>query len=132
MYITVPPFLDAEHNIRPELLDGEALKIAKEFKNAGLTTHQVRKFYDEVKKYQGRLDKPGESYQRVKPLIVMLKSKAKYAVNSKKKGMGTFYEFMAQSIDQIKTGGESVEKEKFNAFCLFFEAVYGFAELKNK
>lgn len=129
MRITIPQFLDGEGNIRPDLLDDEAWQWAGVFKRDGLTTHQVRKFYDEVKKYKDRLDKPGESYQRVKPLIVMLKSKAKYAATKKPK-MASFYEFMKQSIDQIKTEGEADQKKKFNAFCLFFEAVYGFAELK--
>ena len=60
----------------------------------------------------------------------MLKSKAKYAA-TKKKEMRIFYDFIEQSIKKIKTGGEDIEKKKFNAFCLFFEAIYGFAELKN-
>jgi len=131
MNIVVPQFLDKDGNIRPELLDGEARPIADAFKGARLTTHQVRRFYDEVKQYQGRLDKPGESYNKIKPLIVMLKSKAKYAV-TKKSNMGVFYEFIEKSINQIKTGGEELEKKKFDAFCLFFEAIYGFAELKEK
>ena len=126
MSIAVPEFLDAEGDIRSELLDKEAQDIADQFK--GITTHQVRKFYDEVKKYQGLLDK-NEPYKKIKPLIIMLKSKAKYA--TKKKEMRIFYEFIKHSIDNIKTGGEDIEKKKFNAFCLFFEAIYGFAELKN-
>jgi CRISPR type III-A-associated protein Csm2 len=109
MNIVVPQFLDKDDNIRPELLDGEAQRIANAFKGAKLTTHQVRKFYDEVKQYKGRLDKPGESYKKVKPLIVMLKSKAKYAA-TKKNNMGVFYEFIEQSINQIKTGEEEREK----------------------
>ena len=127
MSIAVPEFLDADGYIRAELLDKEAQDIAGQFKR--ITTHQVRRFYDEVKKYQGLLDK-NEPYKKIKPLIIMLKSKAKYAA-SKKKEMRIFYEFIKQSIDNIKTGGEDIEKKKFNAFCLFFEAIYGFAELKN-
>jgi CRISPR type III-A-associated protein Csm2 len=132
MNIVVPQFLDEDDHIRPELLDGDALEIAKAFKSANLTTHQVRKFYDEVKRYQGRLDKPGESYKKIKPLILMLKSKAKYAA-TKKSNMEVFYEFIEKSINQIKyTEREEIEKKKFDAFCLFFEAIYGFAELKEK
>lgn len=129
MSIAVPEFLDDDGYIRPELLDSEAQAIADQLKSKKITTHQVRKFYDEVKKYKGLLDK-NESYKKIKPLIIMLKSKAKYAA-TKKKEMRIFYEFIKQSIDNIKTGGEDIEKKKFNAFCLFFEAIYGFAELKN-
>lgn len=132
MSITINEFLDAEGNIRPDLLDKEAQKIAGDLKNK-ITTHQVRKFYDEVKKYKTLLDK-GWDYKKVKPLIVMLKSKAKYAAtknNKKNNKMGIFYEFIEQSIEKIKAGNEETEKKNFNAFCLFFEAIYGFAELKN-
>ena len=129
MSITVLEFLDDDGYIRAELLDSEARIIAGQLKSKGITTHQVRKFYDEVKKYQGLLDK-NEPYKKIKPLIIMLKSKAKYA-STKKPKMKIFYEFIKQSIDKIKTGGEDIEKKKFHAFCLFFEAVYGFADLKN-
>lgn len=130
MSITVHDFLDAEGHIRPELLDKEASDIASEFKKEKITTHQVRKFYDEVKKYQLRLNRDEDCYKEIKPLIVMLKSKAKYAA-TKKKEMRIFYEFIEKSINKVKEGGEKIEKKKFKAFCLFFEAVYGFAELKN-
>jgi CRISPR type III-A-associated protein Csm2 len=117
--------------IRPELLDGEALDVAKEFERAGITTHQVRKFYDEVKRLKGRLQQENASYRRIKPLVVMLKSKAQYAANSKKKGMPVFSDFMSKCIDNLKAETEDEERKKFDAFCLFFEAVYGFANLKN-
>lgn len=129
MSIKIPNFLDTEGNVRPELLDEDAFKIADELKKSKLTTHQVRRFYDEVKSYKARLDR-GEDYKRIKPLILMLKSKAKYA-STKKTEMRILYEFISQSIEEIKKGGEEVEKKKYDAFCLFFEAVYGFAELKN-
>lgn len=128
MSIQVNNFLDTDQNIRPELLDKEAMDIAKEFTEKKLSTHQVRKFFDEVKHYKARIDK-GESFKKIFPLIVMLKSKAKYAA-TKKSEMLVFYEFIKQSIEKIKTEDEEKQKKKFEAFCLFFEAVYGFAQLK--
>ena len=123
----VPDFLQ-DGKIRPELLDKDAQTIAGEFKREKLTTHQVRRFFDEVKQYQRVIDAKKKSYEDLKPLILMLKSKAKYAA-TKKEGMNIFYEFIKQSIDQIKSGKNEVEK--FEAFCLFFEAVYGFADLRD-
>ena len=128
MSIQVNNFLDTDQNIRPELLDKEAMDVAKEFTEKKLSTHQVRKFFDEVKHYKARIDK-GESFKKIFPLIVMLKSKAKYAA-TKKSEMLVFYEFIKQSIEKIKTEDEEKQKKKFEAFCLFFEAVYGFAQLK--
>ncbi len=126
--IIVKDFLDNENNIRPELLDKEASDISGKLKN--LSTHQIRKFYDEVKNFKARLDR-GEDYKKIKPLIVMLKSKAKYAYTKNDK-MKVFYHFITQSIEKIKSEDTETEKKKFDAFCLFFEAIYGFADLKNK
>lgn len=83
MTITVKEFLDDDGNIRPTLLDEEALEIANELSNTNLSTHQVRKFYDEVKQYKARLDK-GYDFKKILPLILMLKSKANYAYNKEK------------------------------------------------
>ncbi len=127
MTIIVKDFLDDKGDIRPELLDGEAMEIAEELSKSKLSTHQVRKFFDEVKNYKARIDK-GEDFRKIMPLIVMLKSKAKYA--SRKKEMNVFRDFLYKSIEKIKEDDGKDKKEKFNAFCLFFEAVYGFANLK--
>jgi CRISPR type III-A-associated protein Csm2 len=128
MSIQVNNFLDNDDNIRPDLLDKEAHDIAREFSRKKLSTHQVRKFYDEVKHYKERIDR-GESFKKLFPLIVMLKSKAKYA-STKKSEMSIFYDFIDQSVKKIKNEDEEKQKKNFYAFCLFFEAVYGFAELK--
>jgi len=128
MRIIVKDFLDSEGKIRTELLDGEAMKIAEELSKAKLSTHQVRKFFDEVKNYKARIEK-GDDFEKIMPLIVMLKSKAKYAA-SRKKEMNVFRDFLYKSIDKIKEDDGKDKKDKFNAFCLFFEAVYGFANLK--
>lgn len=134
MTIHVKEFLDSDGFIRAELLDREASEIADELSKTNLSTHQVRKFYDEVKQYKTRLDK-GDDFKKIFPLILMLKSKAKYAFskekdNKKKDGLKLFYEFICQNIEKIKEEDAKDKKEKFDAFCLFFEAVYGFANLK--
>lgn len=125
-------FLDETNNIQKDLLDVEALKVAQTFEKATLTTNQVRKFYDEVKKYEKMLEN-GKSFSDIEPLIYMLKSKAKYAERraDKKINMKVFYDFIDGAINQIKNGStEDLKKKNYYAFCLFFEAVYGFANLK--
>lgn len=129
MSIEFGEFLDSEGYIRPELLDKEAKDVADQLKATKLTTHQVRKFYDEVKSYKARMDR-NEDFRKIKPMIVMLKSKAKYAA-TRKSEMRTFYDFIAESVNKITQGDEAEQKARFKAFCLFFEAVYGFSELKN-
>jgi CRISPR-associated protein Csm2 len=129
MSIEFGDFLDSEGYIRPDLLDKEAQDVAKQLKAKKLTTHQVRKFYDEVKNYKTRIDK-GDDFRKIKPLIVMLKSKAKYAA-TRKNEMYIFYDFIEKSVNKINEADEIEQKAQFDAFCLFFEAVYGFAELKS-
>ena len=120
-------YLDSNNKIIPELLDRDASNIASELDK--ISTHQVRRFFDEVKRYQSDIEKRKKPYNEVKPYILMLKSKAKYAA-SKKPEMKIFYEFIDGSIKKIKDPDQQIEQKKFSAFCLFFEAVYGFADLK--
>ena len=121
-------FLDQNQNVRADLLDKDARDWAREL-GYKISTHQVRRFFDEVKRYKMQL-KRNVPYSRLKPQIYMLKSKAKYAAH-KKNEMGRFYTFIENSIEKIKEGKDDKEQQKrFEAFCLFFEAVYGFANFK--
>lgn len=134
MTIAVNEFLDTNGFIRTDLLDKEASKIADELSKTNLSTHQVRKFYDEVKHYKARIDKEN-NLPEMMPLIVMLKSKASYVFNKekdrkKKDGLKLLYDFICNGVGQVKDDNLELQKKKFDAFCLFFEAVYGFANLK--
>lgn len=123
-----PAFLNNDGKIRAELLDKDALYWAQKFR--GISTHQIRRFFDEVKKYEQQLSNSRKDFNELKPLIYMLKSKAQYAAHKQNK-MNPFAKFISNSIDEIKKGNnEKEEGDRFKAFCLFFEAVYGFAELK--
>jgi CRISPR type III-A-associated protein Csm2 len=121
--------LDPNGRMPKELLDSEAQIWAKEFSHKQISTHQVRRFFDEVKKYQRLLDAKIKEYADVRPLIYMLKSKANYAVSRDDK-IEPFADFITKAINEIKKGNEEQEKLRFKHFCLFFEAVYGFADLK--
>ena len=60
-------------------------------------------------------------FDKVKPLIKMVKSKASYAANpANPKIPASFKNFLINNIDEIQT-----EKD-FEAFMLHFEAVVGF------
>lgn len=128
-----PKFVDEEGRIRPELLDTDARNQAELL--AGISTHQVRRFFDEVTRFRTRLDN-NEDYRNLQPYIYMLKAKVSYAQTRAAKRDETAFKhlkaFISKSIDQIKAE-ESIDKqaELFRFFCLFFEAVYGFAKLKS-
>ncbi len=140
------------NKLRPELLDQDArswaerLVIRENKKDKrgkpvvefhGVSGHQLRRLYDEVKHYQKLLDDKKKLYpeekdrgwNEVKPLVKMVRAKTAYMVarlkdktkNFKtKKAYDSLYDFIDKSLNLIN------EEDHFNAFCLFFEAVYGF------
>ena len=127
-------YFDDKGNIREALLDGEAHKKAEAFieyyfnrrknmreidKQKSLTSAQLRRFYGEVKQLQKKVEAKG--FEKVKPLIKMVKSKASYAANpSNQKIPDQFKKFLIENIDKIHT------KADFEVFMLYFEAVVGF------
>ncbi len=132
-------FQDAEKTvIRPELLDEIALRKAKTFfgekKNRkpvkgkndkiSVSSHQIRKFYNEVKNLQKMLK--FNSWETVFPMVKMIKSKIAYATSDskiKKEERPLYQNFR----DFIVEGINSVQDERdFHAFCKYFEAVVGY------
>jgi len=125
-------YFDASGNIRTELLDGDAKKTAEKFitinsrtnkadRNTGktLSSAQLRRFFGEFRQLEKKVGLMG--FEKVKPLIKMVKSKASYAANpSNPKIPSSFKSFLINNVDEIN--GE----KDFKAFMLHFEAVVGF------
>lgn len=63
-----PTFLDSDGKLRAELLDTDASAWAKKFSKK-ISTHQIRRFYDEVKKYEQQLSNSIKDFNDLKPLI---------------------------------------------------------------
>lgn len=127
-------YFDEKGVIRSDLLEKEASKQAEQFveyrKNQGtgrkdvdnrrsLSSAQLRKFFNEFKQLEKKVGIEG--FDKVKPLIKMVKSKAAYASNpSNPKIPRSFKNFLITNLDRIE--GE----KDFQAFMLHFEAVVGF------
>lgn len=109
--------------IDPTLFSETADKLAREFKNQGNKTTnnptQLRKFYDEVVRFQGMLQGTPEQFDSLLPYIKMLNAKVAYAVGRGLVSEG-FRTFLSDSLAQIKT------RKDFEVFCSLFEAVLGF------
>jgi len=119
--------------IRHELLDKEAYEQANKFvrkikgrdgkpaidSKMSLTSAQLRRFFNEFRQLEKKVQVDG--FEKVKPLIKMIKSRAAYAANpGNRKIPESFKEFLVVNVD-------SIEQEKdFEAFMLYFEAVVGF------
>ena len=123
-------YFDESGNVRSDLLDEKAKERAEGFvkmdpRNPGklakesLSSAQLRRFFGELRQLEKRVNSVG--FDKVKPLIKMVKSKASYAANpSNPKIPSSFKIFLTENIDSI------AEKKDFEAFMLHFEAVVGF------
>ena len=114
---------NGEWVIKEELVTAEAEKIANELvgdnpRKPDLKSSQLRKFYMEVKALEDRV-KAEEKFDRIKPLIKMLKVKVNY-----QRGRGLvppkFVEFITKCVDNVN------DREDFKDFVMHFEAVVGY------
>ena len=80
---------------------------------------QVRKFFDEVIRFQGMIQGDPKQFAELLPYIKMLNAKAAYAAG--RDLIGTeFKAFLSESLKQVN------DREDFEVFCSFFEAFLGF------
>ena len=120
--------------IQPDLFDTKANEVASSFvgKNKrgdtiGVTSTQLRRIFDEVKRFEQILSASPEQWNAQYPYIRMIKSKVAYQVarasKDKSEEAGIYKnleKFLSSCIDLVHT------KEDYTVFVSLFEAVYGF------
>lgn len=116
--------------IRADLFDTVAAQIAASFCNGrdGVSYTQLRRMYDEAKRFEQLLDADAKNWEKELPYIKMMKSKIRYAVARAAKDKGTrvtgyynnFASFISEGIDLIK------DEQDYRVFISLFEAVCGF------
>lgn len=119
--------------IEPNLFDSTAKKIAESFtgkdkgKTIGVTSTQLRRIFDEVKRFEQILSADTQQWEKQLPYIKMIKSKVAYTVAraaktkpAARKVYKNLDTFISSSIDLIK------QENDYMAFLSLFEAVYGF------
>lgn len=120
----------ADKVIRADLFDTVAAQIASSFCNGrdGVSYTQLRRMYDEAKRFEQLLDADAKNWEKELPYIKMMKSKIRYAVARAAKDKGTrvtgyynnFASFISEGIDLIK------DEQDYRVFISLFEAVCGF------
>ena len=133
--VKIPAFYkDVEKKIPlPDLFDVTAQKVAESFigradgvVKIGVTSTQLRRIFDEVKRFEQLLNAAPEQWEQQYPYIRMIKSKVAYQVAraaTKKEEAGVYKNletFINSCIDLVKS------KEDYDIFVALFEAVYGF------
>ena len=121
--------------VKKDLFDTIAKEIAKTFiatdekgNNIAVTSTQLRRIFDEVKRFEQLLMVSDDQWVKQLPYIKMIKSKVAYSVaraikksNGKDKNVYKNLEsFISSGINLIQ------EKEDYHVFVNLFEAVYGF------
>ena len=115
-----------KQQIDPELFSEKAENLAKAINMERMNSRnnlnkstQLRKFFDEVIRFQGMLQSNPEQFNELLPYIKMLNAKAAYAAG--RDLIGTeFKNFLSDSLRQVSS------REDFEVFCTFFEAFLGF------
>lgn len=123
-------FYNSRGNLREELLDQEAKKLAQRFGPKGgfdkVSSAQMRRFFGDVRELESILKREInlESHEptdleKYLAMVKMLKSKLAYSA-----GRGvipkSFAESLSKAIDQVRS------PKDFKAFVLFFESIVGY------
>lgn len=120
--------------VLPELFDTTATKVAESFvgknksgKEIGITSTQLRRIFDEVKRFEQILSSAPEQWDLQYPYIRMIKSKVAYQVarasKDKSEEAGIYKnleKFINSCIDLVHN------REDYTIFVALFEATYGF------
>ena len=116
----------SNRQIDPELFSTTAEELANRVNLERINSRdklnkptQVRKFFDEVIRYQGLTQSDPKQFAELLPYIKMLNAKAAYAAGRDLIG-SEFKTFLSESLKQVN------DREDFEIFCNFFEAFLGF------
>ncbi len=115
-----------KRQIDPQLFSETAETLAKKINQERLGSRdklnkptQVRKFFDEVIRFQGMSQADPAQFAELLPYIKMLNAKAAYAAGRDLIGPD-FKGFLSDSLKQVN------DQQDFELFCSFFEAFLGF------
>jgi CRISPR-associated protein Csm2 len=129
--VIIEGFYRTDRKIKPDLFDKTAREIAESFyiKNSqiGVSITQLRRLFDEVKRFDQILEVSPDQWDAQLPYIRMIKSKVSYtvarAIKQKQAEEGVYNNlaaFISQGIDLVK------EAQDYHIFVSLFEAAYGF------
>lgn len=116
----------SKRQIDTELFSDKANKLAEDIykeqqqsRGKANKPTQIRKFYDEVLRFDSMLKTNPSDFENILPYLKMLNAKAAYALGRDLVSKG-FKDFISTSLNQIK------DKDDFDAFAGLFEAFMGY------
>lgn len=118
-------------NLYDEIAEDIAKGLVDKSGRQGVSRHQLRRLFDEVKRLKRRVDNSqsgdsADAWEKTLPLIKLVKSKTAYMVaRGKDRGSDApYYENLRRFINQGI--GDVEETVQFERFVNLFEAVYGY------
>lgn len=125
----------SKKQIDPELFSSKAEALAKEIyrerqasRDKANKPTQIRKFYDEVLRFDTIVKANQSEFENRLPYLKMLNAKAAYAMARDLVSPG-FKEFISNALKQINSKDD---KATFDAFLGFFEAFMGYYKFYDK
>jgi CRISPR-associated protein Csm2 len=119
----------SKKQLDPELFSSKAEMYAKKiFEEGNKGTNastQIRKFYDEVLRFDSILKTDKSEFENILPYLKMLNAKAAYAMGRDLISKG-FKDFISESLNNIK------DIDDFDAFAGLFEAFMGYYKYYDK
>lgn len=116
----------SKKQIDAELFSDKANKLAEDIykeqqqsRGKANKPTQIRKFYDEVLRFDSMLKTNPADFDNILPYLKMLNAKVAYAMGRDLVSKG-FKDFISTSLNQIK------DKDDFDAFAGLFEAFMGY------
>jgi len=127
--------------VKADLFDKTAEGIANSLVNKdrrgelyGVSSTQMRRLYDEVKRFDQNLDGTPETWEKNYPYIRMIKSKVSYNI-ARAIEKNRFEEDVYKNLSKFILEGLDEkcvkDEEDYHVFTALFEAVYGFYYAKN-
>ena len=116
-------YFDSKGNLFPEMLQGYSEQLARQFKRQGLTSTQLRRFFNRARSLERQLDAKTRDFGRLKEDIEMLKPLAAASVG-RKTAPDIFKDFIDKNV-QLVLSSDNPEVFK-RGFIMHFQSVVAY------
>jgi CRISPR-associated protein Csm2 len=137
--VSIGGFYAEGKNVKTDLFDKTAEAVANSFvgknqgRSFGVSKTQLRRLFDEVKRFEQNLDGTEDAWKKQFPYIRMIRSKVSYnlarAKEKSKADEAKVYDNLAAFITECI--GLIKDEMDYHVFVALFEAAYGFYYEKN-
>jgi len=115
-------YFDEKGNVLPQVIQEWPMKLARGFKNGGLSSTQLRRFFNKARGIEQKL-KSGKDFDRLKEEILTLKPLAAASVG-KKNAPESFNRFMEINVQKAIESKEAFTR----GFLIHFQSIVAYTK----